>query len=601
MDYQKAQQTHTNFNVTKRKGRTIEVSAFKTANSVSVTLLLLSFYIILLLLLAVPAQAKYTLFTPNPGIHVERIGTGRVRKGSFRIDVVYNYTKLTEDITAISNKVQQMDQLCKDLQHQIGEDSCSSLFLRLAKLEDYIISIKAIVDSYIKQERHNGTFFNTENGNLHIPKLKMDQEETVENSENTFFSAVCVQEDIELSTLHENFQNTLRVATDSLNLNSNAFKIVRKNELQTNLLSSYQTASMYVDQITDYYAKLSKILMQKGNLYDLLSVDRINKIISSANLPPNLTILPDIILETKIRRKGNAIYIYGSFPVIDKSNFTLLEVIPVPLEIKGNSYLTLDIPNEIIAVDYNKQLYFYLTDEDLSKSVRLQGDIYLCTPKIIKKMQDYPICVLDHINNSSRNKTCETKRNDITSIIWKELRTKNAWMFITNKPTKVAVLCNNNRENVHIDKSGIFQIPQNCVIRSKRSILSQRIEDDTPYTQLAYIKDVSADLNKPTPQISSSNLQAAIKEPVKQVFALLRNMNGEVKDFKSQLQNKDTNDKPQGIFGNVVAGVSVVSVILVALVTYRSSEPFWKVLLEYICTNQLSSEPNETTSLLQNS
>ncbi|KAK9686840.1 hypothetical protein QE152_g36900 [Popillia japonica] len=182
------------------------------------------------------------------------------------------------------------------------------------------------------------------------------------------------------------------------------------------IFTSYQAATNYINEIINYYTPLLNIQMNRGSLYDLFSPDTIDKSIASfsKNFPSDLQILSQPILDTKISRDQDTIYIHGYFPIIDNRNFTLLKVIPVPLQIEGNFYWFLDTPSDVIAVDYDAQLslqistnpsdviavdydaqlYFYQSDEELHNAIQIEDNKYLCAPKTIKKMEEDPSCAL---------------------------------------------------------------------------------------------------------------------------------------------------------------------------------------------------------------
>lgn len=561
-------------------------------------------FILLLTIFVLPAKAKYTVYNPKPGLYVEHIGTGKVSRGTFRLDVPFSYAKLEEDVNSINHAVQQMYQLCENMKSHPGEKSCDYLLFHLTQLEKQADRMKESLYSYTsRQQRGLGKFLTSlfganEDAYRDISQFDTKQQElggtSLYQAKALLTDATEFNEDD--TNIKLRLRNFLNRFTDAINSKTDTSKINQENALYMQIFTSYQAATNYINEIINYYTPLLNIQMNRGSLYDLFSPDTIDKSIASfsKNFPSDLQILSQPILDTKISRDQDTIYIHGYFPIIDNRNFTLLKVIPVPLQIEGNFYWFLDTPSDVIAVDYDAQLYFYQSDEELHNAIQIEDNKYLCAPKTIKKMEEDPSCVIDNIYAQTANNTCEIEKDDITSIIWKELYTENAWMFITNKATTVSVVCDGNRDDVSINNSGILEIPQNCYIQTRRNVLTPK-QENVIHVLSAYSKHIPVNMRK-TVTMQTQNSLGRIAEPVIEVFDTFKTIQERVEDVQEQIEGVKY-VKRQGVVTNVVTGASVVSVILAVLVTYRAAETFWKKLIPHSCAG--SSQPDESSRLIQ--
>ena len=65
--------------------------------------------------------------------------------------------------------------------------------------------------------------------------------------------------------------------------------------------------------------------------------------------------------------------------------------------------------------------------------------------------------------------------NAFPSLVWKQVYMPNTWLFITKEPTNIALTCNGIREDIVLKNTGIIQIEQNCILKTKQNTLTAKI------------------------------------------------------------------------------------------------------------------------------
>ncbi|KAL3285687.1 hypothetical protein HHI36_000219 [Cryptolaemus montrouzieri] len=135
----------------------------------------------------------------------------------------------------------------------------------------------------------------------------------------------------------------------------------------------YDIASNNIEELSVLYGRILDIDFGRGHIFELLSAAEITAIIEEAQLklPFRLRILQTPILKTTVQHISNEILIKVHFAVSEITSFDSNKVTPIPLKIPKTSYWVLREPRPILAVDYNTQIHFELTDDKLKGSIPL--------------------------------------------------------------------------------------------------------------------------------------------------------------------------------------------------------------------------------------
>jgi hypothetical protein len=193
-----------------------------------------------------------------------------------------------------------------------------------------------------------------------IDSLQENQNDLIQSSNHQtkfMISALATFNETEkrITTHLERFKTKLNQGIKAIEDMQKWYSTININKLNIHLLSSYQLALNFIEELNQHYAKLFQVLFNHGTLYDLLPPAQVRKLTTEANkkLPSNLKILTLPILDTKIEQNEAQIQVFGYFIIAGTADFQLAKVIPTPLKIEDGFYWTLDIANEVLAVDYN--------------------------------------------------------------------------------------------------------------------------------------------------------------------------------------------------------------------------------------------------------
>lgn len=254
------------------------------------------------------------------------------------------------------------------------------------------------------------------------------------------------------------------------------YKIVDHNTVAIEVLSVYQLAQEAMRELEDIYHKLLRVVHKEGHIVEFLTVEEFHRIISNATsqLPDTLKILTQQAKKMEIIFKNETLTLYAFFHIIEKPKFTILNAIPLPQLIKPNTFTAIQITNSLMAVDYNNQLYFQLTLEELHQSIRLDPMEYLCSPTVIHNFNTAPNCVLDVIYSRSQGNRCGQHIFTLNDLVWKQLYMPNTWMYVTPKSTRVNLKCMGELEYIWLNNTGIVQINQTCTLETGRNILKSK-------------------------------------------------------------------------------------------------------------------------------
>lgn len=521
-----------------------------------------------------PTIAHYTVHYLNPGLYIEHIGHAKIERGTFRIEIKFDIDKIKDDCDSISRIVKQMDNLCQQTQKLAQDIQCTSLVHHLREQQNEIEWVTKGIDQVSKYHQKRGLLGDFLTSIFGVNDEVYKDIETLDKNQHDLIKASNHQTKIMLSTLSTfneteerinkqllHFNKKLNDGIQAINEMQKWYKVVDDNKLSIHILSSYQIASNCISEIVAYYNKLLNIQHHHGSMYDFLSPAQVGTMVTSASnkLPTNINILPTPILRTKVEHHLKNILVYGYFLMTEMAEFVLIKATPIPLRIENDSYWVLDLTKEIIAINYNTQLYFQLNEYELKNSIALDVNQYICSPTTVRSIENSPNCVIDEIYQRSEHTSCDIMVNKIHSIIWKQLYTVNSWMFITNKKIKVALTCNGIREDVQLNMTGIIQTSPDCIISTRQNILTPRRNDHV--TVLAgFTKNVSVNIQ---PNITYKHYEDLPEEPVMKVSDHFKKIKSEEEEIQNDLQETTWHSvKPHVINNTIIITVILIIIIL---------------------------------------
>ncbi|XP_050303261.1 uncharacterized protein LOC126741032 [Anthonomus grandis grandis] len=375
------------------------------------------------------------------------------------------------------------------------------------------------------------------------------------------------------------FQEKISQSMEIINKVKGYERIIDSNEVNIHILMVYQLASNFIAEISGYYLILFKILFEQGSIFTILSPAHVHKILQKANekLPSHLKIR-QVPIKTSLQEEGRQwAKIFTHFAIEDISDFNLLKVYPTALHVENNSYWSLDIPNDILAVDYNNQQYFELSHNELTACIH-RSSHYLCSPTTVRNIDASPNCVIDEIYQRHQGNSCNITKHNLHTTIWKQLFTPNTWMFISPNPISIAITCNGIREEMVLNTTGIIQLTEACILKTKQNNIIANRFDTVPvvssYTKTSTFINVSDLHHTETNTISSFSREAVFK-----VSDDLTNLSIDEQRLDQQLEDKIW--KKVTLHSYTAGGCTLLIIILVSCVflwvikirQYKQREP----------------------------
>jgi len=66
---------------------------------------------------------------------------------------------------------------------------------------------------------------------------------------------------------------------------------------------------------------------------------------------------------------------------------------------------------------------------------------------------------------------CEIRTVPIFNDIWHQLGNSNRWIYATHEPTELIISCQDEVENIEINKAGILSLKSNCKAFTKKNVI----------------------------------------------------------------------------------------------------------------------------------
>lgn len=437
---------------------------------------------------------KYQVRYPQPGLYVEHFGTTQIERGVFRIQLNYNLTKLQEDTHSVEQVVTQYKEMCHQAYNLSKEINCSPLLQHLQEQESEMKWIQEGINGYNVRSKRGlfgkvltSVFGVNDDVYRELDDLQLNQKELIQASNHQakfMISALSTFNDTEIRINNqlERFRVKLNRGMAIINEMEKWYKAIDTNQMYIHLLSSYQMASNYIAEQCSHYNKILNVNLNRGRLYDLITLAHLHKAIQAgkAKIPTSLDILDYPIIKMEVKRSAKSITIFSYLLIIDRTEFDTMKVTPTPLKVENGSYWIFNTPNKVLCVDYNNQHYFELDDAEFKMCVNLNNHKYVCSPSSVRNIETNSNCVIQELYQHNNKSSCDIEEHGIQSIVWKQLQMPNTWMFIANKPAKIAITCNGIRDDVLINSSGIIQLSQACNIKTKYNMLTPQRVDTIP-------------------------------------------------------------------------------------------------------------------------
>lgn len=280
------------------------------------------------------------------------------------------------------------------------------------------------------------------------------------------------------------------------------FEEVDANKVGLQILAAYQLS---IDILNEMEAKYIKLTAANTRTFlEFITPGHLHAVIKtvSAKLPTNLCIVERPSSRIEVKHNGTHITVSGFLHIMESSAYDLIKITPVPYRINKNEYAVAEVSSSFLAVDYNNQQYFEVSDTELGACNLLKKYTFLCNQGVVSQIGINDNCVIDHLYRRKTTNVCPLRKICISNITWKHLYRKNTWLFVANTPSEAAVICEGQREEISLEGVGILQLNQSCLIRTRENTLmaerNPKIE-----VQMTFIKPLNFTLSDTANTFSS--------------------------------------------------------------------------------------------------
>jgi len=435
-------------------------------------------------------SASFTIKHPTSGLYIESIGEAYVERGRLRINVKVNGTTLLDHNATINKIISQIKDVCWHGESMsIGID-CKLLVNDLERQgQELQHQMKIVTEGRLTRQRRGllgdlmqSLFGVNDEVYRDISQLDHNQKRIIETSKHQAAIMVNVLSAIndtktqisrKINHLTDRFNQGLRKINDIMALEDS----VDGNKLNIHILVMVQLAQGLIMELEGQCDRLQRISDHKGNIRDFISSKEWNRLTLNITkgLPSGVQIHLNSTSTTELTYEADTINIFGYFYLMDGTPYQIIAATPIPKRVENNIYITLDIGHPMVAMDYNHQIYFKLSSMELQEAVKIKPNVYLCSPAIINKISTNSNCLIDTIFTTTVNNTCSHHKFHVPGLMWKRLYLPNTWLFIAIQPTRIAVICNGEREDIWLNNTGIIQVAQECYMESQKNVLKPKL------------------------------------------------------------------------------------------------------------------------------
>ncbi|KAH9634959.1 hypothetical protein HF086_016520 [Spodoptera exigua] len=173
------------------------------------------------------------------------------------------------------------------------------------------------------------------------------------------------------------------------------------------------------------------------------------------------------LLYVKARITMNYFMFEVHIPLISDEEFTYYRAIAIPFK-RDSNYKQMQLSSQYIAVNFEKNSYISLKDEDVKQCIKGQKHNFICTANM-------PV-----FNLHNKNAPCEAKLLghrtstspcDVHSVSceedWIKLHESNSWLVVCCGRCELRTVCDNDVISQTITSTAIVTLDQGCVLRSK--------------------------------------------------------------------------------------------------------------------------------------
>ncbi|KAK9892785.1 hypothetical protein WA026_021976 [Henosepilachna vigintioctopunctata] len=199
-----------------------------------------------------------------------------------------------------------------------------------------------------------------------------------------------------IATRLRNFTRKLNQGLEAVQEMQKWYKAADANTLNMNILHAYQLAANYMKEVQQQHDRLLDVLFDRGHIYELLTTAEIPKFIEQATtkLPSKIKTLVKPVLKTSVQRSREDIWVYSHFIIFELNIYELFKVTLIPVKITSTSYWIIEEPSNLIATDYNNEMFFEVPEKTFQENLEMKNHTYL-----VSTIETNSNCIIDQIFN----------------------------------------------------------------------------------------------------------------------------------------------------------------------------------------------------------
>lgn len=175
------------------------------------------------------------------------------------------------------------------------------------------------------------------------------------------------------------------------------------------------------------------------------------------------------IIDIKTRVLDNMILFAISIPLITRESFQLFHVIPIPVQ-HGEQLLTLSPEAPYLAVNMDRNKYWYLTESAIHDCKKIKTDSMICfdDQQIYTPQSETSTCEMDlftHHPNPHKNCVIKMIQNP-HQLIWRKMKAQNNWITYARNKQAINVTCEKTIDTAYLQGTNIVQLEPTCQIKS---------------------------------------------------------------------------------------------------------------------------------------
>jgi hypothetical protein len=437
--------------------------------------------------------------TSETGIYFDEIGQISFYPMTWKAVSYINMNPTRNLWRKVKEHQKRVSQYCQGLENARWYylTDCNSFKAYVSPKINYIDSLRDLVAEYLKTDvskrRKRGvldfvgeiskilfgtlTQADARQYNSHIDQLEREQQEFLHISSEQMTVIRSTINSVNLTMRRVN-QNE-KVLRDSLiklgaRIDNATFELQQEMEQVTTANMQIKMIERGLMECQHGYEMLVDALVhaEQGTFQpQFITAEKIKTVVTAQKLPTGVDYpsfpfseLQHIIVPHVYSHNQFLVYVLD-IPLLSSTPFYLYKILPFPTFKQDNVFSFIYPSKDYIFMDSLKRQYGKLSNNELTKCFQ---------PNLMQKVckEDIPIltyipgndCESTLLHPSSQDipLTCEIRVLKLTKTYWIPLSFSNQWLFVTPRPEKLSVICDDTTEQVEIKQKGKLTLQQQC-------------------------------------------------------------------------------------------------------------------------------------------